>query len=103
MATARAVVFPTIAEGCGLPVLESLWRGLPCVCSDLPVLRENADGGGCVVIPKNNHQAWVDGLREVLSDDERWLELAQTAGTRDLPMWADTARIIRKTLDSEPR
>jgi len=103
MATARAVVFPTIAEGCGLPVLESLWRGLPCVCSDLPVLRENADGGGCVVIPKNNHQAWVDGLREVLSDDERWLELAQAAGARDLPRWADTARIIRETLDSQPR
>jgi len=38
-AEARAVVFPTIAEGCGLPLLEALWRGVPCVCSDLPVLR----------------------------------------------------------------
>ncbi|HTO03915.1 MAG TPA: glycosyltransferase, partial [Opitutus sp.] len=46
-ASVRATVFPTIAEGCGLPLLESLWHGVPCVCSDLPVLRENADGGGC--------------------------------------------------------
>ena len=30
-ARARASVFPTIAEGCGLPLLESLWQGVPCV------------------------------------------------------------------------
>jgi glycosyltransferase involved in cell wall biosynthesis len=53
-ATARASVFPTIAEGCGLPLLESLWMGVPCVCSDLPVLRENADGGGCVPVALND-------------------------------------------------
>src|SRR5258708_37078689 len=33
-ATARASVFPTIAEGCGLPLLESLWMRVPCLCSD---------------------------------------------------------------------
>ena len=100
LATARAVVFPTIAEGCGLPVLESLWRGLPCVCSDLPVLRENTDEGGCLVLPKNDLAAWVMGLSDLLTDDEAWLELAQAAGTRDLPTWADCAQVVRETLTS---
>jgi glycosyltransferase involved in cell wall biosynthesis len=101
LASTRAVVFPTIAEGCGLPVLESLWRGLPCVCSDLPVLRENTEDGGCVVLPMNDLAAWTAGLRAILTDDVAWLKLAKAAGTRQLPTWGDTARIIQETLSAD--
>ena len=41
-AAAAVVVTPTRAEGFGLPVLDALGRGVPVVCSDLPVLREVA-------------------------------------------------------------
>lgn len=40
LAGARALLFPTIAEGYGLPVSEALSLGVPVLCSDLPVLRE---------------------------------------------------------------
>ncbi len=95
---ARAVVFPTIAEGCGLPVLESLWRGLPCVCSDLPVLRENSRTGGCVNLAPNDLSAWREGLTKVLTDDDLWRRLAVEASYRELPTWADSAEEIRRTL-----
>ena len=98
LAKTRAVVFPTIAEGCGLPVLEALWRGLPCVCSDLPVLRENTDEGGCMVLPKNDLEAWSSGLRDLLTHDEHWRELARSAAQRELPTWADAAEYVRATL-----
>ncbi|WP_221032970.1 glycosyltransferase [Actomonas aquatica] len=94
----RAVVFPTIAEGCGLPVIESLWRGLPCVCTDLPVLRELTDEGGCLVLPKNDAAAWGEGLARVLSDDAYWRALADRAAERRLPTWADSAVEIRRVL-----
>lgn len=93
-ATARATAFPTIAEGCGLPVLESLWKGRPCVCSDLPVLREIAGGGGCRLAAPNDPGAWADALRTVLTDDAAWHRLAGEAVSRPLPVWADTARTL---------
>lgn len=92
--SARASVFPTIAEGCGLPLLESLWMGVPCVCSDLPVLRENADGGGCLRVPVNDASAWADALREVLTDDALAGRLAREAATRALPTWSAAAAML---------
>ena len=37
---ASAFVFPSIIEGFGLPALEAMWKGVPCVLSDIPVFRE---------------------------------------------------------------
>jgi glycosyltransferase involved in cell wall biosynthesis len=99
-ATARAVVFPTIAEGCGLPLLEALWRGVPCVCSDLPVLRENADAGGCLVARVNDAADWTAKLRIVLTDPDENRRLQTAAMARTLPRWTETAAALRRTLTS---
>jgi glycosyltransferase involved in cell wall biosynthesis len=93
-ATSKAVVFPTIAEGCGLPLLEALWRGVPCVCSDLPVLRENADGGGCLVAQVNDLEDWKAKLQTILTERETGARLQREAMARPLPRWADTARTL---------
>lgn len=97
-AGARASVFATIAEGCGLPLLESLWQGVPCVCSDLPVLRENADGGGCLAVAADDRAAWTAALRRVLTDDALITGLRNEATTRALPTWAAAAANLRATL-----
>jgi glycosyltransferase involved in cell wall biosynthesis len=99
-ATARAVVFPTIAEGCGLPLLEALWRGVPCVCSDLPVLRENADGGGCLLAKMNDVSDWAAKLRTVLTDAGENRRLQKEAMVRALPRWTETATTLRRALTS---
>ncbi len=40
---ARALLFPSFAEGYGLPVTEALSQGVPVIASDLPVFRETVD------------------------------------------------------------
>jgi glycosyltransferase involved in cell wall biosynthesis len=40
LSTARALLFPSRAEGFGLPLVEALGMGVPVIASDLPVMRE---------------------------------------------------------------
>jgi len=97
-ARARAVVLPTLAEGCGLPLLEALWCGVPCLASDLPVLRENAAGGGCLLAKVDDRADWSAQVRSVLLDAARVARLRAEAAARPLPRWADTARTLLQGL-----
>ncbi|HEY5228917.1 MAG TPA: glycosyltransferase, partial [Opitutaceae bacterium] len=96
--SARATAFASLAEGCGLPLLESLWMGVPCICSDIPSLVENAAGGGCLVVPGNNLAGWVEALRKLVTDDSSRMRLAVEAYGRQLPTWANATRTIGKAL-----
>ena len=65
-AAASAVVTVTRLEGFGLPVLEALGRGVPAVCSDLPVLREVA-GDAALWVDPDVPTSVAAGLRTALA------------------------------------
>ena len=44
LASARALLFPSLIEGYGLPLIEALRAGTPVIASDLPVFREIGQG-----------------------------------------------------------
>lgn len=96
--SARATALASIAEGCGLPLLESLWLGVPCACSDIEPFAENAAGGGCAVAHGNSIEEWTAVLRRLLTDDGYHQRLASEASTRALPTWNSAAAILRAAL-----
>jgi glycosyltransferase involved in cell wall biosynthesis len=98
IASAAATAFASIAEGCGLPQLESLWMGVPCVCSDAPSLVENAALGGCDVVAGNTASGWTAALRRILTDAPHRARLESEAASRPLPTWAAAARTVRDSL-----
>jgi glycosyltransferase involved in cell wall biosynthesis len=63
LAGARALLFPSFAEGYGLPVAEALAAGLPVLCSDLPALREVA-GGVADMLDPTDGPAWRQAVRD---------------------------------------
>lgn len=95
---ARVLALPTQAEGCGLPLLEALWHGVPCVYSDLPVLREIAEGGGCLAAAVDDRADWQTKLRTVLTEDASLAKLVREAQQRSLPRWADSARTLLREM-----
>jgi len=62
---AALVVLPSRAEGFGLPVIEAMACGVPVICSDLPVLREIAEGVALFCDP-NDPAAFADAMGAVL-------------------------------------
>ena len=78
---AQALVFPSTFEGFGMPVLEAMASGLPVVCSDIPVLREIADGAAQFFDPASS-SAIAEGLRSALRDPTDRAELIKRGRQR---------------------
>jgi glycosyltransferase involved in cell wall biosynthesis len=95
---ATATAFPSRAEGCGLPVLESLWLGVPCVCSDIAPVAESAEGGGCLTVRGNASDGWREALRAMISDAALRGRLSDEARGRLLPTWSGAARALLDAL-----
>jgi len=89
VAHAKALLFPTRAEGFGLPILEALALGTPVVASDLPEIRSWA-GDAIVYGPPDRPAEWVEPVARALASDERRRRSGQAraAGFR----WLQCAR-----------
>lgn len=91
MAEARCLVFPSLHEGFGLPVVEALTQGLPVVTSDFGSLREVAEEqGGLLVDPEAADQI-AAAVRAVLTDDALHARLVAQAAARPARTWTDYA------------
>ncbi|HVR29845.1 MAG TPA: glycosyltransferase family 1 protein [Thermoanaerobaculia bacterium] len=94
------LVFPSLYEGFGLPLLEALAAGCPVVCSDLPVFREVA-GAAAEYAPAADAASWLEPLRRLHADHDRRVELARLGVARAAQFsWERAARETLEVLRS---
>jgi glycosyltransferase involved in cell wall biosynthesis len=63
------ILYPSLYEGFGLPVIESFQAGRVIVCSDISPIKDIAMNGGCLVDPYDI-QSISKGIKKVIEDDE---------------------------------
>jgi alpha-1,3-rhamnosyl/mannosyltransferase len=89
--SARALVFPSLYEGFGLPVLEAFASGLPVITSNTTSLPEVAGDAALMVTPTDAGEI-ADAMRRMIEDDALWqkLKVAGSARAREFT-WEKTA------------
>jgi glycosyltransferase involved in cell wall biosynthesis len=87
---AAALVYPSLYEGFGLPPLEAIACGTTALVSDLPVLRETAEGRA-VYLPVGDVGAWTDAMVEAV---EGRLPVPQPVAWT----WDDAAEVLADVL-----
>jgi len=86
---ATFTVFPSLAEGFGLPIIESFWHGRAVVCSDRDPMGELARDGGCLTTDVQDAHHLATTMRALLQDQARCLALAKEACARPQRTWSD--------------
>lgn len=86
---ARALLFPTFAEGYGLPLVEALSFGVPVIASDLPVFREIAGDIPDYLDPLDG-LGWMHAIENYAQENSvcRQAQLKRLASFR-VPAWQE--------------
>ncbi len=84
---ARFTIFIAIAEGYGLPAAESIAAGTPVLLTGHGSMEEIGREGGAEFIDPYSVVSVTDGMRRLLTDDDRLAELKGQIAQRSLTTW----------------
>jgi alpha-1,3-rhamnosyl/mannosyltransferase len=68
-AAATALVYPSLYEGFGLPLLEAMATGLPVVAARAASIPE-VTGHAAMLIDPGDQRAWTDAIVKIVNDDQ---------------------------------
>jgi glycosyltransferase involved in cell wall biosynthesis len=91
-------VYPSVAEGFGLPVLESLWMGKPCICHEAGAMAELAAEGGCIAVDVKDPIELSIAMERLCSDSGLVDALRRQAAAREIGTWSDYGTQIASRL-----
>jgi glycosyltransferase involved in cell wall biosynthesis len=96
-------VYPSLMEGFGLPVLESLSYGKPCICAATGGHDDHARGGGCLALERADAPALAAAMERLLTDAECLEALTDAARARAFKPWPDYAEELTGWMRTLPR
>lgn len=67
------LLFPTLEEGFGYPVVEAFKTGLPVISSDIDIIREVSDGAALLVNPEELKEN-VEGIFRIQDNSEYYIK-----------------------------
>ena len=92
-------VFPSRAEGNGMPIIESLWQGKPTLASPIPPHLEHAEGGqGVVIVDPIDAPTLAAALRRLITDRDALLQLTKAAHEHTVPTWDQSAEALLQAI-----
>jgi len=94
--TCDFTVFPSLGEGFGLPLTESLGFGKPVICGTGGALRENALLGGCLMVNVNDTDDLALGIAQLASDAKLFQKLSEEIKVRKFVTWDEYATNVLK-------
>lgn len=96
---ARALLYPSFAEGYGLPVAEALALRVPVICSELAELREVGQAVPEYLDP-HDERAWAEVIRDYAKPGSaRRREQLLRMATWRAPSWRQHFAIVQPVLD----
>lgn len=90
--------YPSVVEGFGMPIIESLWAGKPCLCNNQGSIGDLAEKGGCCAVDTGSQGAIAEGLYRMLTDDAYLTELQHEATEREIRGWDEYAEETAKKI-----
>ena len=96
---ARFLVFPSLFEGFGLPLLEAMASDCPVLCSSAASIPEVV-GDATLLFDPNDPEEMADSMHRILTDEELRRTLVKAGRERALQFsWERTARETLKVLE----
>lgn len=100
-ANCRFTVFPSMAEGWGLPIGESLGVGVPCAAAGTTALPE-AGGDLVVYFDPTSAASALSAVEQLLDDNQLYQWLSRVSENFRPLGWSDWTRRYRNALDHLP-
>lgn len=97
--SANALVFPSIHEGFGLPILEGFASGVPVICSDIAPMNRLAENAAAFIDPESPTTI-TNALKSVLGSKQKRQDLRAKGKTvAKKHTWHASAQIMKQLIN----
>ena len=87
-------IFPSVEEGFGLPLVESLWHGKPVICDNQRAINEIAKDGGCLQVDVLNVEQLAEAIVTLATDFDVYRSKCKEIESRLFSTWDNYASTI---------